>query len=193
MRDKMPKLISVPSEEAVIAERERLRGRRDYRRFWKGILCALVVTAAAVVLAVTFVFPILQVTGNSMEPSFRAGNLILMVKSSDCERGDVCGFYYGNKLLLKRVIGMPGDVISVDSAGNVEVNGETIQEPYVSELSQGECDIAFPCRVAEDCYFVMGDNRKVSVDSRSSLIGCVNREQIVGKAVLRLWPLGGIS
>ena len=107
--------------------------------------------------------------------------------------GDICGFYYNNELLLKRVIGVPGDMVDIDAEGNVSVNGQILNEPYVLQKALGKSDVSFPLLVPEDCYFVMGDNREVSIDSRSSIIGCVNLEQIEGKVILKLWPPGRVS
>ena len=185
--------VKIPSMEEVAGEKKRLKKQREHRHFLKGTLCVLAVAAAVVVLTLTFAFPVLQVTGRSMEPALREGNVVLMRKSGTYETGDICSFYYNNKLLLKRVIGEPGDVIYIDDQGNVTVNGQMLEEAYVEKKSKGECDISFPYQVPENCYFVMGDNREISMDSRSSKIGCVSKDQIEGKLMLRLWPPGRIS
>lgn len=185
--------IRVPSIEEVEGEKKRLDKRGEQRHFLAGIIGTLTVFAAAVVLCVTLFFPVLQVTGDSMEPVLREGNLILTRKTDHLKTGDICGFYYNNELLLKRVIGVPGDMVDIDAEGNVSVNGQILNEPYVLQKALGKSDVSFPLLVPEDCYFVMGDNREVSIDSRSSIIGCVNREQIEGKVILKLWPPGRVS
>ena len=185
--------IRVPSIEEVEGEKKRLDKRGEQRHFLAGIIGTLTVFAAAVVLCVTLFFPVLQVTGDSMEPGLREGNLILTRKTDHLKTGDICGFYYNNELLLKRVIGVPGDMVDIDAEGNVSVNGQVLNEPYVLQKALGKSDVSFPLLVPEDCYFVMGDNREVSIDSRSSIIGCVNREQIEGKVILKLWPPGRVS
>ena len=185
--------IRVPSIEEVEGEKKRLDKRGEQRHFLAGIIGTLTVFAAAVVLCVTLFFPVLQVTGDSMEPVLREGNLILTRKTDHLKTGDICGFYYNNELLLKRVIGVPGDMVDIDAEGNVSVNGQILNEPYVLQKALGKSDVSFPLLVPEDCYFVMGDNREVSIDSRSSIIGCVNREQIEGKVILKLWPPGQVS
>ncbi|MCD7816829.1 MAG: signal peptidase I, partial [Bacteroides sp.] len=137
--------------------------------------------------------PVLQVSGDSMEPTLSNGDIIVLLSGSSFETGDLVGFYYQNKLLLKRVIGGPGDVIDIDEEGNVTVNGELLDEPYVTNKALGECDITLPYQVPESRYFVMGDNRTTSIDSRSSAIGCIEIDQIVGKVMLRVWPLSSLS
>ena len=116
----------------------------------------------------------------------------LLTKTTRFDRGDLCGFTWNNKLLIKRVIGLPGDYIEIDTDGTVYVNGDKLDEPYVKNKSLGECDLEFPFQVPVDQYFVIGDMRESSIDSRNSLIGCVARDQIVGKVFFRVWPFKGI-
>ncbi|MCD7883896.1 MAG: signal peptidase I [Lachnospiraceae bacterium] len=188
MKQTIPKMASIPSLETVAAERKRLRQQKEFRRTLLNIVYILIVVAAVSVLSVTLFFPVLQVSGTSMEPTLEDGDVIVLFKSGTYETGDLCAFYYQNKLLLKRVIGVPGDVIDIDADGNVSVNGEQLEESYVTSLSLGECDLTFPYQVPENRYFVMGDNRLTSIDSRSSVIGCIEKDQIVGKVILRVWP-----
>ena len=193
MSAKNLQFVKIPSMEEVAGEKKRLKKKREHRRFLKGTLCVLAVAAAVVVLTLTLAFPVLRVSGGSMEPTLKEGDVVLTRKGGTYEAGDICSFYYNNELLLKRVIGEPGDVINIDEQGNVTVNGRVLEEEYIEEKSIGECDISFPYIVPENCYFVMGDNRETSLDSRSSRIGCVSRDQMEGKLILKLWPLGGIS
>ena len=124
-----------------------------------------------------------------MEHTLNNGDIVVLVKSKSFDRGDLCGFSYSNKILIKRIIGLPGDIIEIDSEGTVTVNGSVLDEPYVTEKALGECDIEFPYEVPEEQYFIMGDRRVSSIDSRSTVIGCVSREQIIGRIFFKIWPL----
>ncbi len=193
MKEENIRFTSIPSTAEVEAERKRLAYRSRYARVLRSTIYALVVVAAIAVLLATLFLPVLQVSGDSMNPTLQDRDIIVLVKSGDMKTGDLCGFYWQNKLLLKRVIGLPGDIITLDENGVVTVNGETLDEPYVDELALGECDIKFPYQVPENRYFVLGDHRATSIDSRSSVIGCVEKSQIVGKVFLRVWPLSSFS
>ena len=193
MKEHDIKFAAIPSTEEVKAERERLAYRSRYTRVLRSTIYALVVVAAVAVLLATLFLPVLQVSGDSMNPTLQDKDVIVLVKSGSLKTGDLCGFYWQNKLLLKRVIGLPGDLISLDENGVVTVHGTVLDEPYVDELALGECDIKFPYQVPENRYFVLGDHRATSIDSRSSVIGCVEKNQIVGKVFIRVWPLSSFS
>ena len=184
---------AIPTTEEVKAERERLEYRSRYGRVLRSTIYALLVVAAAAVLLATLLLPVLQVSGDSMNPTLEDTDILVLVKGENMETGDLCAFYWQNKLLIKRIIGAPGDVITLDENGVVTVNGKTLDEPYVDELALGECDIRFPYQVPENRYFVLGDHRAVSIDSRSSVIGCVEKSQILGRVFLRVWPLDRLA
>lgn len=179
----------MPGLELLQKELKRERYKRRFRRLLRSTVNALVVVAAVAALIATLVLPVLQIAGTSMEPSLNDGDIVLLVKTDRLETGDLCAFYYSNKILIKRIIGTPGDYLWINPDGTVYLNGSELIEPYVSEKSLGECDVEFPYQVPENSYFVMGDHRETSVDSRSSVIGCIAEDQIIGKILCKLWPL----
>lgn len=179
----------VPQLGALKKELKRERYKRRFRRLLRSTVNALIVVAAVAALVATLVLPVLQIAGTSMEPSLNDGDIVLLVKKNDLESGDLCAFYFSNKILIKRVIGTPGDYLWIESDGTVYLNGEVLDEPYISQKALGECDVEFPYQVPENNYFVMGDHRETSIDSRSSVIGCIAEDQIIGKIFCKFWPL----
>ena len=179
----------MPSLEALQKELKRERYNRRFRRLLRSTVNALIVVAAIAALVATLVLPVLQIAGTSMEPSLNDGNIVLLVKTNKLGTGDLCAFYYSNKILIKRIIATPGDYIWIESDGTVFLNGRALDEPYISEKALGECDVEFPYQVPENNYFVMGDHRETSIDSRSSVIGCIAEDQIIGKIFCKFWPL----
>lgn len=173
----------------IEGELKRLRRKQNSRRIFRQTVFSLLVVAAAAVLAAMLFFPIFRVTGSSMEPTLNAKEIVVCLKSSRFESGDLVAFYYNNKVLLKRVIGTAGDTIEIDDSGNVFVNGSQLDEPYITKKSLGQCDIDFPYQVPDNRIFVMGDNRETSVDSRTTAVGCIADEYVIGKVFLRVWPL----
>ena len=173
--------------EEVAAERDRLTYRQRFRQVLGSTISALVVVAAAAVLLSTLFLPVIQVSGDSMEPAMHDGDILLLMKSRSFDYGDLCCVAWQNKLLLKRVIAKGGDTVEISDDGTVSVNGEVLDEPYVSHKSLGECDITFPYKVPDDALFVLGDRRDTSIDSRNTVIGSVNDEQMVGRVLFRIW------
>lgn len=193
MTDHEGREIQLPTLEQIEAERNKLRYRNEYRKIFLSTIGILLVAAAIAVLVANLFLPVIQVSGTSMEPTLEDGEIIILHKTDEFDTGDLIGFYYQSKILLKRVIGKAGDYIDIDEEGNVFVNDKLIDEPYVRDKSIGECDIQFPYQVPDNRVFVMGDHRSTSVDSRSTTIGCIDVEQVVGKLVFRVWPLGRLG
>ena len=183
------KTVAMPSKEQIETELGKIKYKRKFVSTLLSTVSILVVVAALAVLASTLFFPVVQVSGTSMEPALKNGDILVLVKSDDVKRGDMCCVSWQNKTLLKRVIGLPGELITIDDEGNVSVNNVPLDEPYVSEKSLGICEIEFPYLVPDNKIFILGDRRETSVDSRSTAIGCVGKDQIVGKVFFKAWPI----
>ena len=185
--------VDYPSVEQLAAELKRVKYRSRYRAVLRSTLYMLIVVAAVAVLVATIWMPVLQIYGGSMTPTLNEGDIVVSIKGSDFEPGDLVAFYLGNKILVKRCIAGPGQWVDIDEDGNVSVDGKLLEEPYLTEKSLGGSNIELPYQVPDNRYFCMGDHRSTSVDSRHKEIGCVSEEQIVGKIVFRVFPFSGFG
>ena len=180
--------VSVPSINDIQRERKRIRRKDYYKKALRGTISVLVVVAAVAVLITTLFLPILQISGDSMSLTLEHDEIVVLLKAREFKRGDLVGFDYQGKILIKRVIAMPEDEVVIDAEGNVYVNGELLEEPYITEKELGNCDLEFPYNVPAASYFVMGDRRNNSVDSRNSAVGAISKDDIIGKVFVRVWP-----
>ncbi|MEE0060344.1 MAG: signal peptidase I [Acutalibacteraceae bacterium] len=183
------KIENTPTSKELEQELKRERYKNKYKRTLKSTIYVLLSSAAIAVLVATLWLPVLQIYGSSMAPTLHEGEIVISLKENNFEKGDVIAFYYGNRVLIKRYIAGPGEWVDIQDDGTVLVNGRPIDEPYVKQKSFGNCDLELPYQVPEGRYFMLGDDRATSVDSRHSSVGCVAEEQIVGKIIYRIWPL----
>ena len=191
-KKKVPE-VEYPSLEQMESEISRLKHKKRYGSALRGTLYSLAVVAAAAILIATLWMPVLQITGASMDPTLVDGQFVVALKNHEFEPGDITAFYYNNKILIKRVIASAGDWVDIDADGNVFVNGIPLEEPYLQEKALGECNIELPYQVPDGRVFVMGDDRAISLDSRTTAVGCISKEQILGQVVFRVWPLNTVG
>lgn len=186
---KKKEIVELPGVEQLESELKRENYRDRYRNVLRNTVFTLITVAAAAILVATLLTPVLQITGNSMTPTLVNGEIVVSLKGSGYDTGDIIAFYYDNKILVKRVIARSGQWVNIDEEGNVYVDNERLEEPYLTERAFGECNIELPYQVPDTKVFVMGDHRSVSLDSRNTAVGSVGEEQVVGRLLLRVWPL----
>ena len=188
-----PKKMDFPTLRQLQAELKRERYRINFWRTLRSTIYTLVTVSAFAILIAVLLLPVLQIYGRSMKSTLNGGDIVFSLKNAEPKVGDIVAFYYNNNILVKRAIASSGEWVDIDKDGNVYVNQQLIDEPYLDEKALGECNIEMPYQVPEGKLFVMGDNRAVSIDSRNTAVGCISEEQIVGKIVFRIWPLNRIS
>ena len=185
--------MEAPTVEQLEAELKKEQYRHNYGRVLRSTAFSLLVVAAVAVLVAVLLLPVLQINGTSMTETLQDGDIVVAISNSKFKTGDVIAFYYNNNILVKRVIAAAGDWVDIDGEGNVYVNGELLDEPYITEKAYGNCDIELPYQVPDGKCFVMGDHRATSIDSRNTAVGCISDSGVVGRIVFRIWPLDGLG
>lgn len=177
------------SSKQVEEELKREIYKSKYLKVLKSTVYALIIIAAIATLIATLIMPVFQIAGTSMAPTYKEGDLVISIKTKKLKQGDIIAFYHGNKILVKRVIAGAGSWVEMDEEGNVYVDGNMLEESYITKKVIGDYDIKFPYQVPDGHWFVLGDERTESIDSRNSEIGCVSEENVIGKIIFRIWPL----
>ena len=195
MAGKTRKADTMPDLKEIETEMSQVRSKGRFRQALRGTFGTFIVVAALAVIIAFIFLPVLRITnGHNMEPGLQPGDIVILQKTDDVKTGDVCAFYFNNKLLLRRVIAREGDKVEIDEKGYVKVNGEFLEEDgYISEHALGQCDIDFPFRVPAGQLFVMGDNRDYALDSRATNFGCIAQDEIFGKPLARIYPFGSLT
>lgn len=193
MKRKEKKTLEMPTADQLETELKTHKEKSKYGHILRNTIFSLIIVAAIAILVSTMFMPVLQITGSSMTDSLENGDIVIALSNAGFETGDIVAFYYNNDVFVKRVIASPGQWVDIDGDGNVYVDGVLLDEPYVNEKSYGDyTDITFPYQVPDGRYFVMGDHRTTSVDSRNSAVGCISDDMVIGRIVLRLWPFDTI-
>lgn len=187
--DTKEKELKLPTTSELEQELHREKFKFRYKKLLKSTIYALIIVVAISVLAATLLFPVLQIYGESMEPTLVEDDIVVCIKKQEFSPGDIVAFYYNNRILVKRVIATSSQWVEIDEDGNVYVNDKLLEEDYIAEKYLGETDIEFPYQVPENSYFVLGDERKNAVDSRNSKIGTIKKSDIIGKIIFKVWPL----
>lgn len=183
------KKFNSPTKKEIKDELNRINYKARYGTLLKSTLYTIIIIAAISAIISTLVMPVLQISGNAMEPKYKNGDIVVSIKTKNLKSGDIVAFYHGNKILVKRVIATSGDWVNIDKTGVVYVNGQKLEEKYLTVKGLGETDIKYPYQVPNESYFVLSDDRTNNIDSRLEEIGSVKQDDLIGKVLFKVWPL----
>lgn len=175
------------------AEIHRVKYKNSFSRLLRSTVYVLIIIVAISSICATLFMPVIEITDSSMKPLLNDGDIVLTVKENKFKTGDIVAFYHGNKILIKRVIGVESDFVNIDKDGIVYVNGKELKENYVKELKKGDSDIKYPVQVSDGSIFVLSDDRDVLTDSRTLNVGQIKTNDIIGKVIFKVWPLKDIK
>ena len=181
----------IPTNLSISVLEEEIKSEKyksKYTKILRSTIYALIIIASISALIGTLIMPVLEVNNTTMKPLLENNEIVLSLKTKKLKQGDIIAFYQGNKILIKRVVAVPGNYISIDEEGNVYVDGEVLNEPYVTNKQKGETNIEFPYQVPESEYFVLSDERDKTTDSRNEDIGLIKKDNVIGKVIFRVWP-----
>ena len=175
----MVKTIDHIEDGLITGDKKKLHKRK--------VMC--IILAVVIALFVSQKIYVFKITSSTMLPTLKSGQFVVAIKKKEIKQGDLIAFWHGDKLLVKRVIAGPGDKVEIDMKGNVSVNDKKIKENYINKKVLGKSDISFPHSIDKDHWFCMGDNRHLSIDSRTSMVSDISKNQIEGTIILRIWPI----
>lgn len=175
------------------AEIHRVKYKNSFGRLLRSTVYVLIIIVAISSICATLFMPVIEITDSSMKPLLNDDDIVLTVKDNKFKTGDIVAFYHGNKILIKRVIGVESDFVNIDKDGIVYVNGKELKENYVKELKKGDSDIKYPVQVSDGSIFVLSDDRDVLTDSRTLNVGQIKTNDIIGKVIFKVWPLKDIK
>lgn len=146
---------------------------------------AIIIVSSLMINLFTHVMPVVRYYGDSMSPTLKDKQILFVNKLAEVKSGDIVAFYYNNNILIRRVVAVENQQVSIDIFGTVKVNGTELTEDYAKKKTLGQCNLDFPYTVPPNSYFVLGDNRETAMDSRLKEIGVVTEERLIGKIMIR--------
>ena len=184
---------NAPSQAVLEEELAKERSRNKFLQALRSTINSLIVVAAVAVIIAMLVLPVIQIQGTSMSDTLQDRDIVVALRGSGYKTGDVIAFYYNNNILIKRVIASTGQWVDITDDGTVYVDNVRLDEPYISEPARGDCNIQLPYQVPDGKIFVMGDHRATSLDSRNTSLGCISEDMVVGRLLVRVWPIPAIG